>query len=146
MTPELEFLQNSELIELNKIHTKNIIEFLLKNDNGFSFVVQKHLIKSEPDISKRNDIKLTEYTVFNLVNYTFSTVEINDKQISFETGFNDDDFGTIVKVNLEDIIQIVSGNDIVLTYNKYAEIKKEEEKIVGSIERSKNVFAKKNNK
>ena len=56
-------------------------------------------------------------------NYTYTTVQIDDNYISFEAGFGNENFGSVVKIPLYAIFQIIIDESI-LYINSVATVEK----------------------
>jgi hypothetical protein len=64
-----------------------------------------------------------KFSLFILSNYTYTTVEIDDDYLTFEAGFGNENFGSVVKIPLFAIFQIVVEESI-LYLNSVATVEK----------------------
>ena len=64
-----------------------------------------------------------KFSLFTLSNYTYTTVQIDDNYISFEAGFGNENFGSVVKIPLYAIFQIIIDESI-LYINSVATVEK----------------------
>ena len=64
-----------------------------------------------------------KFSLFTLSNYTYTTVQIDDDYMSFEAGFGNENFGSVVKIPLHAIFQIVVDESI-LYINSVATVDK----------------------
>ena len=76
-------------------------------------------------MNEMNDIKnqLSKFSLFTLSNYTYTTIQVDDNYISFEAGFGNENFGSVVKIPLHAIFQIVVDESI-LYINSVATVEK----------------------
>lgn len=91
---------------------KDIIIFLLDKKQEFALTANLDKITFEPILPDVIKNQLPKYSLFILSNYTYSTIAINDEYISFEAGFGSENFGSIVKVPLASIFQIIIDESI----------------------------------
>lgn len=116
----VEDLEYKEIIE-NQIY--EIIEFLLNKDQEFSITANINGVGFEPPIPETIATSFPQFTLFTLANYTYSTIELSDNHISFETGFGAENFGSVVTIPLSAIFQIVIDESI-LFLNPTATVEK----------------------
>jgi len=146
----VEDLEYKEIIE-NQIY--EIIEFLLNKEQEFSITANINGVSFNPDIPESIATSFSHFTLFTLANYTYSTIELSDTHISFETGFGAENFGSVVTIPLSAVFQIVIDESILFlnpTATVEKHFKKEEKEKVEKIDddqeqRSLNAF-KMNNK
>lgn len=123
---------------LTKKHVKEICDFLLDKQQEFSIVANTNATTFKPELPLHIKNNLQEFSLFTLSNYTYSTVVVDEDIISFEAGFGNENFGSVVSVPLESVFQIILDEDIlyinpVATVEKFNTIRNEEN-------RSMNVF------
>jgi len=58
-----------------------------------------------------------------LSNYTYTTIQVDDNYISFEAGFGNENFGSVVKIPLHAVFQIIV-NESILYINSVATVEK----------------------
>ena len=141
----VEDLEYKELIE-NQIY--EIIEFLLNKEQEFSLTANINGVGFEPIIPETIATSFPHFTLFTLANYTYSTIELSDTHISFETGFGAENFGSVVTIPLSAIFQIVIDESILFLnptatvekYFKKEEVKKQEKLDEDQESRSLNAF------
>jgi hypothetical protein len=116
----VEDLEYKELME-NQIF--EIIEFLLNKDQEFSITANINGVGFNPKLPEAISDSFQHFTLFTLANYTYSTIELSDTHISFETGFGAENFGSVVTIPLGAIFQIVIDESI-LFLNPIATVEK----------------------
>jgi len=109
--------------DLTQNHTKEIIQYIVAKNVEFSVVANIKAISFEPDLPKDIKEKLKQFSLFKLAGYTFTTVKIDDNFLFFEAGFGKNNFGSLVKIPLYSILQIIVDDNI-LYVNLSATIEK----------------------
>ena len=125
-------IENKTFQEIKTKHAKELLEFLIPNVEEFSIICNLQNITFSPTLPEHIQKELKDIIVFVLANYTLSTAKIEGEYLIFEAGFGEENFGSIVKVPLENIIQILE-DETPLFVNVAATLKKEE--------KAKNPFA-----
>jgi len=116
----VEDLEYKEIIE-NQIY--EIIEFLLNKEQEFSITANINGVSFDPIVPDTISKSFPHFTLFTLANYTYTTIELTDTDISFETGFGAENFGSVVTIPLSAIFQIVIDESI-LFLNPTATVEK----------------------
>ncbi|MEZ4694695.1 MAG: hypothetical protein R2837_12085 [Aliarcobacter sp.] len=106
-------IENEEYKELVEKQIKENINFLLKMNQEFSITANIEPITFNPELPSVIKNQLSKYSLFVLSNYTYTTIQIDDEYLSFEAGFGSENFGSVVKVPLHSIFQIVVGESII---------------------------------
>lgn len=112
--------------EYKDLVTKQIvetIEFLLDEGQEFSITANVEPIEFTPELPTSIKEQLAKFSLFTLSNYTYTTIELNDKFLSFEAGFGSENFGSTVKIPIHSIFQIVVDESI-LYINSVATVDK----------------------
>jgi len=99
--------------DLAQKHTKEIIQYIVAKNVEFSIVANIKSISFEPELPTNIKEKLHQFSLFTLAGYTFTTIKIDDDFLFFEAGFGKDNFGSIVKIPLYSILQIIIDENIV---------------------------------
>lgn len=115
---------------------KETIQFLLNKDLEFAITVNVEGTSFNPKLPDATYEQLAKFSLFVLSNYTYTTIELTDSYISFEAGFGSENFGSVVKVPLHSVFQIVVDESI-LYVNSVATVDKFNK---SSKEKSLNVF------
>ena len=108
-----------------------VIDYLLASNEEFSITANIKGVKFNPPIPEPIAKAFAQYTMFTLANYTYESIVLTDTHISFETGFGEENFGSVVTIPLYAIFQIVINESILFlnptaTVEKYFIEKKEE--------------------
>ncbi len=139
-------IEDIEYKEMLEGQIFEVIEFLIDKGEEFSITANINGVKFNPEIPSSIAENFPHFTLFTLANYTYTTIQLTETDISFETGFGAENFGSIVTIPLHAIFQIVIDESILFlnptaTVNKY--FKKQEKNQETSIDqetRSKNAF------
>ncbi|MFA7091257.1 MAG: hypothetical protein WC149_05370 [Arcobacteraceae bacterium] len=105
-------INNDEYKAISKKQIKEVIDFLLHNNQEFAVTANVKGIVFEPALPASILDKLSTFSLFVLSNYTYSTIEINDNYLIFEAGFGKENFGSHVKIPLLAIFQIIIEESI----------------------------------
>jgi hypothetical protein len=100
-----------------------VIEYLVEKGEEFSITANIKGIDFNPNIPEAISESFPPFTLFTLANYTYSTIELTETHISFETGFGAENFGSVVTIPLYAIFQIVIEESI-LFLNPTATVEK----------------------
>ena len=120
-----------------------ILEYLLSKSQAFSITANIKSANFDPEIPESISKAFPSFTLFTLSNYTYESTRVTEDTISFEAGFGEENFGSIVTIPLSGIFQIVIDESILYlnptaTVEKYF-IKKEKEEL-NQESRSMNAF------
>ena len=119
--------------DLISSQVKSTLEFLLQKEQEFSVTVNIEATTFDPELPKEIKAQLQNFSLFTLTNYTYTTIEVTDEYMSFEEGFGADNYGSVVKVPLQSIFQIVIDESIlflnpVATVDKFNKANTDEDK------------------
>lgn len=118
-----DIIENENYKDLVSKQIVETIEFLLEEDQEFSITANIEPIEFDPELPETIKEQLPRYSLFILSNYTYTTIELNDKNISFEAGFGNENFGSTVKIPIHSIFQIIVDESI-LYINSVATVDK----------------------
>jgi hypothetical protein len=118
-----DIIENEEYKDLVCKQVKETIEYLLDNNQEFSITANIEGMTFNPELPKPIKDQLAKFSLFILSNYTYTTVEINDSFLTFEAGYGSENFGSVAKVPLHCVFQIVVDESI-LYINSVATIDK----------------------
>lgn len=118
-----DIIENEEYKDLVEQQIKENIIFLLKKNQEFSITANIISITFTPELPHVIKNQMNKFSLFILSNYTYSTVQIDDEFISFEAGFGNENFGSVVKIPLCAIFQIIVDESI-LYLNSVATVEK----------------------
>ncbi|BAK69996.1 hypothetical protein [Aliarcobacter butzleri] len=118
-----DIIENPNYKELIEKQIQDIIVFLLDNNQEFSITANITPISFNPTLPEEIKSQLHKFSLFVLSNYTYTTIEINEEFLSFEAGFGNENFGSVVKIPLHAIFQIIV-EDSILYLNSIATVEK----------------------
>ncbi|MFW3342437.1 hypothetical protein ACOL3G_00575 [Aliarcobacter butzleri] len=118
-----DIIENPNYKELIEKQIHDIIVFLLDNNQEFSITANITPITFNPALPEEIKSQLHKFSLFVLSNYTYTTIEINEEFLSFEAGFGNENFGSILKIPLHAIFQIIV-EDSILYLNSIATVEK----------------------
>ncbi|MFW3340129.1 hypothetical protein [Aliarcobacter butzleri] len=118
-----DIIENPNYKELIEKQIQDIIIFLLDNKQEFSITANITPISFNPALPEEIKSQLHKFSLFVLSNYTYTTIEINEEFLSFEAGFGNENFGSVVKIPLHAIFQIIV-DDSILYLNSIATVEK----------------------
>lgn len=118
-----DIIENNEYKSLVEKQIKENILFLLEKKEEFSITANILPISFTPELPKVIKDQMNKFSLFVLSNYTYSTVQIDNNYISFEAGFGNENFGSVVKIPLCAIFQIIIDESI-LYINSVATVEK----------------------
>lgn len=118
-----DIIENEEYKNLVSKQVKETIDFLLDNNQEFSITANIEGMTFNPELPKPIKDQLAKFSLFILSNYTYTTVEVNDSFLTFEAGYGSENFGSVAKVPLHCVFQIVVEESI-LYINSVATVDK----------------------
>jgi hypothetical protein len=118
-----DIIENNEYKELVERQIKENILFLLHKNQEFSITANLEPISFTPELPKVIKDQMHKFSLFILSNYTYTTVQVDDEYLSFEAGFGNENFGSVVKIPLHAVFQIVVDESI-LYINSVATVDK----------------------
>jgi len=95
--------------ELITSHLEETIRFLFEKNQEFALACQTKYLHFEPELPKEISENFGESVLFILTGYTFETAQLSDGHFSFEAGFGEENFGSLVTLPLLAIKQIFVG-------------------------------------
>ena len=124
---------------------QDIIDYLLVHNEEFSITANIKGVTFNPPIPQSIHETFSNFTMFSLSNYTYSTIVLENNKISFEAGFGKENFGSTVSIPLFCVFQLVV-NDSILFINPTATVEKyllpqNNDEDIAQVERSKKAFS-----
>ena len=92
---------------IKKHHAKEILTFLISENEEFDILCNTEEVTFSPELPSHISSAFKEIILFSLANYTLSTAHIENENLVFEAGFGEENFGSVVSVPLDSIIQIL---------------------------------------
>ncbi len=102
-----DILQDDEFAAILRSHAIDIIRYLFEKGQEFGIIADLSQVSFDPMIPKNVYESLPEFPLFLLMNYTYESAKLEDGVLTFEAGFGSENFGSIVSVPVEAIVQIV---------------------------------------
>ena len=118
-----DIIENNEYKSLVEKQIKENILFLLQKNQEFSITANIEPITFTPELPKVIKDQMHKFSLFILSNYTYTTVQVDNEYISFEAGFGNENFGSVVKIPLHAVFQIIVDESI-LYINSLATVEK----------------------
>ena len=118
-----DIIENNDYKSLVEKQIKETILFLLEKNQEFSITANIEPITFTPELPKVIKDQMHKFSLFILSNYTYTTIQINNEYMTFEAGFGNENFGSVVKIPLYAIFQIVIDESI-LYINSVATVEK----------------------
>ena len=116
-------IENENYKNLVEKQIKENILFLLDKKQEFSITANLEPISFNPELPTVIRNQMHKFSLFILSNYTYTTIQIDDEFLSFEAGFGNENFGSVVKIPLHSIFQIIVDESI-LYINSVATVDK----------------------
>ena len=117
-------LKNLETFRNIKLkHVREILSFLLNEQEEFDLLCITKETSFNPSLPSHISSAFGDILLFSLANYTLQSAKIVGENLKFEAGFGEENFGSIVTIPLEYIIQIAK-NETPLFVNITATIPK----------------------
>ncbi len=135
-------ITNKEYREITTKQIKELLQFLVKENEEFGITANLSGITFTPEIPHSIKRHFTKYTLFSLANYTLESLELHDNYITFEAGFGEENFGSVCKIPYFAIFQISIANSI-LYINPTATVEKyfmSEEETAEQLQKSRSAF------
>ena len=132
-------LQDIDFSNMMKSHIVDIISLLLDREEFFYILTNINSVEFNPELPSHISDSFKPITLFVIAEYTFESAYIEDGYFIFEAGFGAENIGSIVKVPLGSIVQIMLEETpifINLAYEMPPSYKKRDE----NIKKSTNIF------
>lgn len=140
-----ELLKDENFKDMLTEHTEDITHFLIEHSVDFGILCNLSEITFNPELPETIGKTLKPLTLFILSGYTLESAHVDSEEemLYFEAGFGEENFGSVVGVPIDAIIQIAI-EDTVIHINLAASIQrpKKEKKVKSkaSEENSMNAF------
>ena len=127
-------LEDENYKELVSTQIKETMEYLVESGEEFAITANIDAVNFNPELPSSTKDQLAKFSLFILKNYTYTTIKIDENNISFEAGFGSENFGSTVTIPFYAIFQIVVDESIlfvnsVATVDKYNEVSKKEKSL-----------------
>jgi hypothetical protein len=88
-------------------HIEELIIHFFQKEQNFGILCKIEDVGFEPSLPEDIVTEFRPLTLFFLAGYTFETANIEEDYLVFEAGFGAENFGSLVRVPLVSIIQII---------------------------------------
>ncbi len=130
-------LGDSAFSNLMKMHIADLLEFLMQRGQFFSILTNVAHVTFDPELPPAIKSHFKPITLFVVAEYTFESSSIDDEYLYFEAGFGQENIGSVVRVPLSSIVQILI-DETPIFINLAMEVK--EEKKEQKVKKSTNIF------
>jgi hypothetical protein len=118
-----------EFKEIKTKHAKEILSFLLEIQKPFNILCNLNGVNFNPKLPKDISEMFKDVIIFALANYTLESAYIENDNLIFEAGFGKENFGSVVTVPIENIIQIMEEETPLFINITATFIKKQEKEV-----------------
>jgi oligoendopeptidase F len=101
-----DFLEDKEFVDIVREALSKILSMLLSKDMPFTILTNVSRVGFKPPLPSEIREKFQAITLFDLDGYTLSTAKISEDILSFEAGFGENDFASLVSVPIGAILQV----------------------------------------
>lgn len=100
-------LKDKSFASLMQKHITDILTHLFDQNQNFGLLCKIESLTFDPPLPDDITSEFRPMTLFFLAGYTFESAKIDQDSISFEAGFGPDNLGSVVRVPLLGIMQII---------------------------------------
>ncbi|NOR57848.1 MAG: hypothetical protein GQ474_04920 [Sulfurimonas sp.] len=100
-------INNKDFTQLMQKHMQELIIHFFEKEQNFGILCKIEDARFEPSLPEEIVSEFRPLTLFFLAGYTFETAHIQDDNLIFEAGFGAENFGSLVRVPLVSIMQII---------------------------------------
>ena len=100
-------INNKDFTQLMQKHMQELIIHFFEKEQNFGILCKIEDALFEPSLPEEIVSEFRPLTLFFLAGYTFETAHIQDNNLIFEAGFGAENFGSLVRVPLVSIMQII---------------------------------------
>ncbi len=92
-------------------HAHDVMEYLIERGVTFSIFCTLSLVHFDPPLPQKILARFPNMTLFVLAGYTFESINLDRHDLYFEAGFGEENIGSLVRVPLGSILQILIQDD-----------------------------------
>lgn len=107
-------IEDEGFARLMQNNIQELIIHFFQREQNFGILCKIEDATFEPELPRSINSEFRPLTLFFLAGYTFETARVEDASLVFEAGFGPDNFGSIVRVPLLSIMQIIVDETPVL--------------------------------
>jgi hypothetical protein len=100
-------INNKDFTELMQKHMQELIIHFFQKEQNFGILCKIEDALFEPSLPEEIVSEYRPLTLFFLAGYTFETAHVQDDNLIFEAGFGTENFGSLVRVPLVSIMQVI---------------------------------------
>ncbi|MDA3907861.1 MAG: hypothetical protein PF437_02110 [Sulfurimonas sp.] len=100
-------INNKDFTELMQKHMQELIIHFFQKEQNFGILCKIEDALFEPSLPEEIVSEFRPLTLFFLAGYTFETAHVQDDNLIFEAGFGTENFGSLVRVPLVSIMQVI---------------------------------------
>ncbi len=104
-----DLFQTPDYQELITSHLNQTIKFLFDNNQEFALACETEFLFFEPELPQEIIDSFGATVLFVITGYTYETAQIDESYFSFEAGFGEENFGSLVTLPILAIKQIFVG-------------------------------------
>ncbi len=102
-----DILQDEEFATILTNHATDILYYLFEKNQEFSILADLKQVEFNPKLPQNIYEKFPEFILFALMNYTYESARLHKGVLEFEAGFGSENFGAVVRVPVNAILQII---------------------------------------
>lgn len=124
----INLLQTPEYHRLMQSHIFQTVQYLFDKNQEFALACEVKYITFTPELPKDIKDSFDDTVLFILRGFTFESAQLNEDYFSFEAGFGNDNFGSVVSMPLLAIKQIFVGENPLLINLAHPELEDQKKK------------------
>ncbi|MDR2151398.1 MAG: hypothetical protein LBO72_01135 [Helicobacteraceae bacterium] len=107
--------KDDEFAEMIADHCADILDYLIASQTPFGILCDLNEITFEPPLPESLSQSFKPLTLFVLSDYTLGGAELNEDTFTliFEAGFGEQNFGSIVSVPIDSVIQVLLEDTVI---------------------------------
>ncbi len=99
-------IQTEEFRNIKKYHARSLLSMLLMAKEEFNVLCHLEGVEFDPPLPEKIMNNFQDVILFSIANYTLESGNLYHDYFTFEAGFGEENIGSLVKVPLENIMQI----------------------------------------
>ena len=108
-----EMIDDKDYKELVEKQIYELTHYLFEKNITFNIVCNISAISFSPELPESISSGFKPLTLFAISGYTFNSAQFDGNNLLFEAGFGPASFGSVVKVPLFAIMQIIVGDNVI---------------------------------
>jgi hypothetical protein len=107
-------IEDKDFARLMQKNIQDLVIHFFEKEQNFGILCKIEDVEFDPSLPASINAEFRPLTLFFLAGYTFETARIEDDLLMFEAGFGSENFGSMVSVPLESIMQVIIDETPVL--------------------------------